>query len=362
MTIVIAHMTVILPLHTLLVIPGAEVSLDAFFVLSGFLISALLLREQATRGRIAIGPFYRRRALRLLAALYVVVLANAIFAYVTHQWMHTETPSILSVIFYYSNYYAASDPTPFGLPKLTLGFQHLWSLSFEEQFYFIWPWITIVLLTIRVRLRTVVIVLLTLIAVVAIHRFILFQDTHQWWSIIVRTDTRADSILWGALLAHIWIRGKEPKRGIRIAATVASAFLLWSLFFTTEYSRFLFWGGFVGVDVACVILLLALLDSRWMGRHLFEFKPLVALGVVSYGFYLWHLPVFFAVAHFDQHWSNVERIIVAIGVTLILTLLSWFLIEKPLMRWSKRLESRRFAATSNPSTDAAAGPTQEQSP
>ncbi len=348
LTIVIAHMVVLLPVHALLVIPGATASLDAFFVLSGFLISALLLKEQAKRGTIGAIPFYRRRVIRLLPALYIVVLATALFAYLTHQWQHTETQSIFSVLFYYSNYYSASDPSPFGVPKLTIGFQHLWSLSFEEQFYFLWPWITIVLLTIRMRLRTVVFILLSLIVLIAVHRLLLFQDTHRWWQILIRTDARADSILWGALVAHVWIRGKEPKRGIRVAALVASAYLIGCLFLTTEYSPFVFWGGFIGIDVSCAVILLAILDGRWMGRHVFEFRPLVALGLVSYGFYLWHLPVFFAVAHFDTHWNDVVRIVVAVSITLALTLLSWFLVERPLMRWSKQLsardETRRRAA------------------
>ena len=101
--------------------------------------------------------------------------------------------------------------------------------------------------------------------------------------------------LWGALLAHIWIRGKEPKKGLRIAAWVASAFLLACLPFATQDGPFIYWGGFIGIDVAVAVLLLAILDGRWAGRHLFELKPFVALGIVSYGFYLWHLPVFFAV-------------------------------------------------------------------
>lgn len=341
LTIFIGHLDVILPISTLLVIPGATVSLDSFFVLSGFLITALLLREQSRTGRIGIGPFYRRRVLRLLPALYVVVLANSLFAYATHQWLHTEVPSILSVLFYYSNYTLASASSPFH-PTLAPGFQHMWSLSFEEQFYFVWPWVTIALLTVRVRLRTVMIVLLSLITLIAVHRFILYQDTGRWWSILYRTDTRADSILWGALLAHIWIRGKEPKRGVRWAGWIASGFLLACLAFSTEYGAFLFRGGFVAVDAACAVLLLAILDGRWAGRHLFELKPIVALGIVSYGFYLWHLPVFFAIRYFDPHWPDVLRVVVALLLTLSFTLLSWFLLERPLMRWSKRLEAKRY--------------------
>src|ERR1700733_10971484 len=338
----VAHMDVILPIPTLLVIPGATVSLDSFFVLSGFLITALLLKEQARSGKIGIGPFYRRRALRLLPALYVVVLANALFAYATHQWEHTETPSILSVLFYYSNYYSASAAGPLS-PKLASGFQHLWSLSFEEQFYLIWPWITIFVLTIRTRLRTVVIVLLSLIAVIAVHRYILYEETHRWWSLFYRTDIRADSILWGALLAHIWVRRREPKRGMQVATWLAAAFLLACLPFATQYGAFVYSGGFIGIDVSCAILILALLNGNWPGRRFFELKPFVSLGLVSYAFYLWHLPVFFAVRHFDEHWSDVVRVIVATGVTLAFTILSWFLIERPLMRWSRRLERKRYS-------------------
>ena len=338
----VAHMDVILPIPTLLVIPGATVSLDSFFVLSGFLITSLLLKEQQRRGHIGIWPFYRRRILRLLPALYVVVLANSLFAYFSHQWLHTEVPSIFSVLFYYSNYYSASAAGPFS-PKLASGFQHLWSLSFEEQFYLLWPWVTMALLTIRTRLRTVVIVLLASITVIAVRRYILYEDTHRWWSLFYRTDTRVDSILWGTLLAHVWMRGKEPKRGIVIAGWVAAAFLLACLPFATQEGPFVYWGGFLGIDFACAVLILAILDGRWGGRHLLDLKPFVALGMVSYGFYLWHLPVFFAVRFFGTHWNDVVRVIVAVGVTLVFTLLSWFLLERPLMNWSKRLEAGRFA-------------------
>ncbi len=347
--IFVAHMEVILPITTLLVIPGATVSLDAFFVLSGFLITALLLREQARVGTIGSWSFYRRRILRLLPALYVVVLATALFAYATHQWLHTEVPSIFSVLFYYSNYYSASASGPLA-PTLAPGFQHLWSLSFEEQFYFVWPWVTIALLTIRVRLRTVVIILLSLIAGIAIFRYTQFEGTGRWWSIFVRTDTRADSILWGALLAHIWMRHKEPKRGIRIAGWVAAAVLLTCLVVATENGPFVYRGGFVVIDLACAILLLAILDDKWGGRHFFEFKPLVALGLVSYSFYLWHLPVFFAIRYFDPHWNDVVRVVVAFVVTLALTLLSWFFLEQPLMKWGARLDRKRSLAAQSPST------------
>jgi peptidoglycan/LPS O-acetylase OafA/YrhL len=347
----VAHMNVLLPIPRLLVVPGATVSLDSFFVLSGFLITTLLLNEQSRRGKVKVSNFYARRVLRLLPALYVVVLVTALFAWATNTWMHTETASIFSVLFYYSNYYSASAPGIFS-PRLASGFQHLWSLSFEEQFYLVWPWVTIFVLTVRRSLRTVVIILLGLIVLIGVHRAISFESGVHWWALFQRTDTRADSILWGTLLAHIWVRRKEPTRGLQVAAWLATAFLLVCLPLATEDSSFLYLGGFDLIDVACAILLLAILDGKWGGKWLFSLRPFIALGAVSYGFYLWHLPVFFAVRFFDPHWDDVVRVVVAVGVTLTLTLTSWFVLERPLMRWRKRLEAKRIA----PATASAPAP------
>ena len=123
-----------------------------------------------------------------------------------------------------------------------------------------------------------------------------------------------------------------------MAGWLSAAFLIACLPFATQYGPFVYWGGFIAIDVACAFLILAILDGRWIGRRFFEFKPLVALGVVSYAFYLWHLPVFFAVRHFDTHWNNCVRVVVATLVTLALTIVSWFVLERPLMHWSHRLE------------------------
>ena len=336
----VAHMNVFLPIPRLLVVPGATVSLNTFFVLSGFLITTLLLNEQLRRGRIGIGGFYGRRVVRLFPALYIVVLATALFAAATHTWAPTEKASIISVVFYYANFYSASAPLVF-TPRLASGFQHLWSLSFEEQFYLIWPWVTIAALTIRTRLRTVVIVLLSAIAIIGIHRGLSYESGTPFWSLFVRTDTRADSLLWGCLLAHLWVRRKEPIRFVNIAAWIAAAFLIVCLPLAQQKGPFLYLGGFDLIDLACITIVLAILNASWNGNTFFRFRPLIALGVVSYGFYLWHLPVFFAIRYYDGHWSYAVRVIVATVVTLALTLASWFLVERPLARWRQRREKER---------------------
>jgi peptidoglycan/LPS O-acetylase OafA/YrhL len=335
--VLVAHMEVILPIPTLLVVPGGTVSLDSFFVLSGFLITTLLLREQSISGRVDKFAFYKRRALRLLPALVAVLIGQAIFAFLSGVAFHEEYTSVLSVLFYYSNWKLALNSTAFG-GNIAPGLQHMWSLSFEEQFYLIWPWVTIVFLTVNRRLRQVIPILLALIAIVAVHRAFMYHGITTWYPDFVRTDTRADSILIGCLLAHIWVRRREPTRGVKLAAWIAAAFLLACLPLANLTGPFLYRGGLVLIDVACAILLLGILQGGWAGRRFFELKPLVIIGTVSYGLYLWHLPVYFAVKYYGQGWPDAVRVIVALGVTVALTILSWFLLERPALRWKARFE------------------------
>jgi peptidoglycan/LPS O-acetylase OafA/YrhL len=220
------------------------------------------------------------------------------------------------------------------------GLQHLWSLSLEEQFYLVWPWVTIFVLNIRSKLRDVTIILVSLIVLIAVHRGLSYHGPNSWYGDFIRTDTRADGILIGALLAHWWMRGREPKRFVRPAAWVALIFLLICLPEVDTTKPFLFRGGLVLIDLACAIVLLALVQGKWGPRRFFSFPPFVVLGTVSYGLYLWHLLVFFTVAYYGRGWSEVTRVAVAVAGTLLMTTLSWILLERPALEWKDRLEGR----------------------
>ena len=195
---------------------------------------------------------------------------------------------------------------------------------------------TIFVLTIRMRLRTVVIVLVVSMAVIDIHMAVIFHGLASWYADFIRTDTRAGSILMGCLLAHIWVRGREPKRYVTLAAWIAALFLVVCLPVANTTGPFLYRGGLVAIDFSCAVIILAIVDGRWGGRHLFELKPLVLLGVISYGVYLWHLPIFFAVRYYGPHWNDIVKVTVAITATLGLSIASWFLIERPFMRMKNR--------------------------
>jgi peptidoglycan/LPS O-acetylase OafA/YrhL len=333
--VVVCHFEIILPIPTFAVVPGGTVPLDMFFVLSGFLITSLLLREQAKNGRIGKWAFYERRILRLVPALFVLLAFHCLFAYLTGISFHEEWTSLMSVAFYYSNWKLALNSNAFG-GNIANGLQHLWSLSFEEQFYLVWPWITIFILTIRQQLRTVIIVIVVMMAVIDIHMAWIYHGINSYYADFIRTDTRAGSILMGALLAHIWVRSREPTRYLTQTAWVAAAFLLFCMPFTNNIGPFLYRGGFVAIDICCAIVILAIVDGRWGGRHLFEFKPLVMLGLISYGVYLWHLPILFAIRYYGPHWNDAVKVVVALTSTLGVSIASWFLIERPFMRMKSR--------------------------
>ena len=201
-----SHVEAFLPLATLLVVPGGTVGLDPFFILSGFLITALLLKEQSQYGTIMRWNFYKRRAVRLLPPLFFLLIANVAIAVALNAWSRQELNSLLSVTFYYSNYYQASSKSLF-CSNLSPGYEHLWSLSFEEQFYLVWPWIVIFFLTIKRSLRTVTIVILGTIAVIGIHRGLGYYGPQSWCYEFHATQDRADALLWGCLAAHLWVRG-----------------------------------------------------------------------------------------------------------------------------------------------------------
>ena len=235
--VVVCHFEIILPIPTFAVVPGGTVPLDMFFVLSGFLITSLLLREQAKNGRIGKWAFYERRILRLVPALFVVLAFHCLFAYLTGISFHEEWTSLTSVAFYYSNWKLALDSNAYG-GNIANGLQHMWSLSFEEQFYLLWPWITIFFLTIRQQLRTVVFVMIAMMAVIDVHMALMYHGINSYYADFIRTDTRAGSILMGTLVAHIWVRGREPTRYLTQAAWIAAAFLLFCMPFTNNTGHF----------------------------------------------------------------------------------------------------------------------------
>ena len=320
--VLISHTAVLYRATRWSAIPGGFLALDMFFVLSGFLITALLLREQAQTGSLNFQAFYRRRALRLLPALMVVLAAHWCYSILTDLPQELERATLLAVAFYYLNWKIAAGQEYVG------AFGHLWSLSVEEQFYLVWPCVIAWGLRLRRRLQVVIIILLSAIAYVAIARGIMFDLGIKWPRIYVRTDARAEGLLVGALLAHMWVRGATPTRLVIPLAWIASAFLAWCLIFVQPQDAELYVGLFTVIAFAWGVIMLAILETPWSLNRVLRLPLLQALGRVSYGCYLWHFPVYVAVRRHTPDWPPAARIAVALSLTALATYLSWIVIER----------------------------------
>ncbi len=311
---------------------GGGYGVDAFFVLSGFLITAILLSDQARNGRVRFAAFYRRRALRLLPALVTFAVIYVVYEWATSLPSAHEPSSMLSVVFYYSNTWLHRVP-------MSPGLGHLWSLAVEEQFYLVWPLCLSLFLGLRRRVTPTVIILVTAIALIAARRAYLWDHGTSWLPLYTRLATRGDAMLVGCLLAQLWVRRKLPKRGIQLAGWVALGYFLYIVRVGLSDS-FLYRGGYTLVAFAIGLILLAILETNWMVNRLLTLRPLRAIGRVSYGIYIWHFPIFSAVGRYGYTWRPPVQAAVALALVALATCASWFLVERPFLRWKDRLEDQ----------------------
>ncbi len=311
---------------------GGFLGVDVFFVLSGFLITGLLLGEHERASRLHLLRFYGRRALRLLPALLALLAAYGVYAYVTDLPGGPVRSGILAIGFYYSNWRVAY--TLRGAP----GLGGLWSLAVEEQFYMVWPLVLFVLLRIR-RAAVIATVIGLAVLAIAVHRAQLWEHTHFWFGLYIRTDTRADSLLVGALFAVLWHARMVPARWLAGWGTIAAAVVAVCVFRFDFTDGLLYQGGFTLIAVAVGIVIVAAIGSSWFLRPLFRSSVLRGAGRISYGLYLWHIAIFFAVARYGDTWGSPLRVLVAYPLTAAATWLSWRYVERPALA----LKDRRFS-------------------
>ncbi|MDQ1461870.1 MAG: hypothetical protein QOI08_3354, partial [Actinomycetota bacterium] len=328
--IIVHHLPVAVPSLFHRLSKGGGFGVDAFFVLSGFLITAILLRDQTRGGRVRFGAFYRRRALRLLPALLVFIVIYVIYEWATHMPDSHEPSSALSIVFYYSNTWLHRAP-------MSIGLGQMWSLAVEEQFYLLWPVCLALFFGLRRRSTPTVMLLVGVIAAVAIRRAYLWNHGTSWLYLYTRLFTRADALLIGCLLAQLWVRGKLPKRGVQLAGWIALAYFAY-IVRVGAGDAFLYRGGFTLIAVAVGLILVAVLQTDWLVNRFLRLPPLRAVGRVSYALYIWHLAIFNGVLRYGRWWDPWVQTIVALGLSAIATYASWVLVERPFLRWKDRLE------------------------
>jgi peptidoglycan/LPS O-acetylase OafA/YrhL len=322
--------------------PGGLLGVGVFFVLSGYLITDLLITEWVQTKRIDLKGFWMRRVRRLVPALILILVMVSIWV---SAFMPSELPAlkgdILAAALYVSNwwfvFHHVSYFASFGPPS-PLG--HLWSLAVEEQFYIVWPLLLLAgLLFIRKRGRIFALILLGALAS-ALAMAMLYQPGTDPSRVYYGTDTRAFALLIGAALAVVW-----PSRKLNVAISkgalavvdlvgitglITILYMMWQ---TSEYDTFLYRGGLVilSAATACVVVAVAHPASR-LGK-LLGVKPLRWIGVRSYGIYLWHFPVIILTSPVvNTDGLNVSRAALQVVVSILLAALSWRFVEDPIRR------------------------------
>jgi peptidoglycan/LPS O-acetylase OafA/YrhL/lysophospholipase L1-like esterase len=342
--------------------PGGFIGVDLFFVLSGFLITSLLIDELGRTGRIDLTGFWIRRGRRLLPALVLMVLAVA----AAHEFFPPEAVAGLrddsvAAFFWMSNWRFVVQHTDYftqgGTPS---PLRHAWSLGVEEQYYFVWPLLLIAVTLLLagwtrrrgrwatvggVRLIVFVVALLGAVASAAAAALLTSDATRD--RVYFGTDTRAQALLVGAAAAALLVgdwpalmagwsvvrtrRGAWAVRLLPLAGLVVLAKVVHDATGTAHEFR----DGLlsvVAVAAIAVIAPVALHQTGWAATAL-SWRPLVWLGTISYGVYLWHWPVFLVLNGQRTGWSGPPLFAARCAATLAIAAVSWWVIEQPIRRW-----------------------------
>jgi peptidoglycan/LPS O-acetylase OafA/YrhL len=342
-------------------IPGGLVGVDTFFVLSGFLITGLLLRERTKTGQISLGQFWARRARRLVPGLVVLLLIVAGYA----RWVAAPSQlgkirtDALATLGYAANWrFAWSHQSYFDHFSAPSPLMHAWSLAVEEQFYLIWP--IIVLLILRRRGgRAINTMFWVAVGGSLASATIMFLDSLHSVDpsrIYYGTDTRAQDLLVGAALACWRVnasrrvpnprRRTHPKRNyvlLNIAALASAVAIgvVWAKVYGQATG--LYRGGFFAVAVGSAIIIAAVIDQpKSILARLMSLWPLRYLGQISYGTYLYHWPIFLILNHQRTGLTGWSLVGLRIGVAVVAASLSYHFIENPIRYQKVRIPRPRL--------------------
>lgn len=321
---------------------GGFLGVDVFFVLSGFLITSILLAEFHSRRRIDIKNFYLRRARRLLPALFTMLTSVTLLTWIfARDELHQLRGDVVAALTYCTNWtqivWGRSYFDQLSRPSLL---QHLWSLAVEEQFYVLWPLILVGCLaaTRRRWLVLAVPVALTLVSLVLMaSMFHVGRDTAR---VYYGTDTHIAPMLIGATLAivvamrrqaglsHDTARGRVLADGCALIGFVG---LAWSVVEITSYSPGLYRGGYLLISLASAALIYAAGRRGTYTSRALGWAPLVWIGQRSYAIYLWHWPILMlSRPGVDISWPSWVVVPLQVAVVVVASDFSYRYIERPI--------------------------------
>ena len=301
---------------------------DIFFALSGFLITILLMEEWERSGWIRLGNFYARRILRLFPALLLMLLALSLVA---------PRIYLFSTFFYFTNWMKA-----FHLQPDSLYLDHTWSLSIEEQYYMLWPATLLTLLRLKMPKKVLIAIPLGLGLLSAAARAVVWLTTNDWFRVYMGTDLHADGLLLGSAFGIMTVYGLLPdfnkhKRLASLITVLTMLLAVWLLIERQLSPSAIPLFGNLSVSIGTLIIISRVVHSPSpFVLKLFSFPLLVKIGVISYGLYLWHAPIGVLIEQAELPLEPVWVAIIKVLATFIVAGLSYFLIEKPILKLKSR--------------------------
>jgi peptidoglycan/LPS O-acetylase OafA/YrhL len=336
---------------------GGFLGVDAFFVVSGFVITGVLLRARERTGRTSLTAFWARRARRILPLALVVLagtVAAARWAYAPAKAAGIQADAVWAAVFGANWHFARARTDYFQLGQSPSPVQHFWSLGVEEQFYLVWPWVfalAVVAAGAQSRGRgRVAVALVAALAATASLAWAVRQTPSDATTAYYSSLTRAWEIAVGALLATLTGYAVRLPRALRAALSWAGLAGLLASFVLIGPDVAAPYPAAVGPAAATLLILLAGLDRPAPGVLLLANPVSRYLGDISYGLYLWHFPLVVFVAMLLEPGSSGERVIVVAG-TVLLAVISYHLLERPILD-APRLRARTVLP--EPSVPAAA--------
>lgn len=323
---------------------GGLLGVTIFFVLSGYLITSLLVIEFQGTERINLPDFWLRRIRRLFPAIVFSVVTIAVLCTIfDHALLTKLRPDVLPSLLFFNNWWqifhnvsyfdALGSPSPV---------THFWSLAIEEQFYLIWPVLLFIMMKLGVKKRVLSIMTLVLALLSAIDMAVLFDPHGDPSRVYYGTDTRAFSLLIGAWLAFVWpsnqlgaadsvrisTKARRALDGVGILAFIGLALMV---AFCNGFSPFLYYGGLVLCSILTAIVIAVLVHPASLLSKFWGLPPFVWIGKRSYGIYLWHYPILLLMVP-QNGFSETPwwMLLLALAVIFAISAFSYTFVENPI--------------------------------
>ncbi|MBA3984278.1 MAG: acyltransferase family protein [Acidimicrobiia bacterium] len=361
-------------------LPGGFLGVEVFFVISGYLITLLLISEHERSDRINLGQFWLRRARRLLPVLFLMMTMLVIYtAIFNDRALGQLRGDVLAGVFYVSNWFQIWIGAGYTAPADFAPLRHLWSLGVEEQFYLVWPLVMVLLLRIKGRRIADASRWLVLAAVlISVGTALLYHEgrinlcdvsPEAYWTVgdrciskadglYLNTISRASGLLLGAALAMVW-RPNALKRGpvrekgplvdlIAVVGFIGLGLLSWYLHVTTLQGAdpWLFRGGLFLSGIVTLMVIIAVSHPGAVTGKLLANPVLLWIGTRSYGLYLYHWPIYQIIRGAAGNRLTIGEFALAMAITAAITELSYRFFETPIRkgyvgRWWTRMRAQR---------------------